>query len=287
MRNYLVEVLKYVVYCSSMIFSGIAISCESSPKITDISLNTSPIVSFSVNDSVITVGDTLYVSLKVSDSKGLNGTLDFGDSSLIYFSNIKNVDTTIYHVYSKVGWYLIKTSFSNSDTSLKVSTYVKVVKYFAMYLKVGMSWKYYYDYYSSYPTGYAGSQKGVHEWKVMSLSIAGQDTTFNIEETRNDTVYSEGWNSQGHYDTTYIDNKIFQFDIIQSYNKTTFNISLPRGIETFIIPNHQFVDSYPYTTQNYGSAAFNENGLIGYYRGSPGGLITLKETLSLIEFREP
>jgi hypothetical protein len=252
-----------------------------------VSYNSPPAITLTLNKKTITLGDTLYIALKASNQRRINGTLDLGDSTLVYFSNLRNIDTTISHVYSKVGWYFMKANFSNGDSSSEATAQVTVNRYFSMNLKVGMSWKYYYEYFSGFPTEADKSQKGIHEWKVISLSVAEQDTTFKIEETRNDTVHIKGWTVHGNIDTTYLITKISRFAVIQSYNRTIFNIPLLSGFVTFTIPNNTYISSYPYSWQEDGGATFDENGLIGYYRTSQGGLLSSHEMLSRIEYTKP
>lgn len=195
-----------------------------------------PLINITLNNTNFILGDTIKVNLRSSSSTLVNGTLDFKDGTIIYFSNItQNFDTTISYVYSQPGEYLFTAVFSNGNITLNFSSNIKVGRYFELSFLVGMKWIYKYDYLHSQNFGGFTRIRGIHKWEVTSAS----NSIFQIVEITEDTVNS-------HYlygDTTYIKSDTTIFNISETYDNIVFDI--PYNEAPFTVPNHSLVYSYP------------------------------------------
>jgi hypothetical protein len=80
------------------------ISCKS-PLESD-QTNDPPIVTVVGNDTTISIGDTLRLTIHASDATLTSGTIDFKDSSIVILNNLKSVlDTTLIHIFTSIGSY--------------------------------------------------------------------------------------------------------------------------------------------------------------------------------------
>jgi len=86
-----------------------------------------PIITITGNSAYLFVGDTLTLTIHAADSTLKSGTLDFLDSTIIVFNNLKPVlDTTIIHIFKIAGSFKVKASFSNDDTIATAYYQVKI-----------------------------------------------------------------------------------------------------------------------------------------------------------------
>lgn len=232
------------------------------------------------NKTTISLGDTLKLKLYAFDFTLSNGSVDFGDGNLIMFSNLNHVvDTTIEHVYNSMGTYSVSATFSDGYISKSTSVNVEVSHFFAFSFAVGMKWRFLYDYsYTDAVVGEIKEQSGIHEWKIISCNATNMDTTFIVEQTRNDTMH---FIHVGFFDTTYSVKDTFYLTIVVSVNTVQF--SWYNGID--IIPNYFYANSNLFTHYWY---TYDDNGPFYYYYSfQAGGYVFMSEKLSLIDFYKP
>jgi hypothetical protein len=249
-----------------------------------IQISDKPFVHMKANTSNLRLGDTLKLSLHVSDPTLSDGSLDFEDGTVIYFSKLNHVlDTMITYVYSQPGEYYIKVTF-NDGRNPYIGVYgVMVYRYYELSLAVGMQWRYKYHYhYDQVINGPVYIDKpGTRVWKIISFS--SQDSAFTVEQAACDTVY-------GH-DSTYTVNSSSQFTIVALYKTIQFN--LPFGGSPYILPNHNSVDSYPIKvppTVYNGNSYLICTDIVGptaYHYDSSTKYSNTLEELTLIDFIKP
>jgi PKD domain-containing protein len=262
---------------------GIAVS-PSSPKVT-----------ITPHKTTVRVGDTLEVTLHASDATLSNGTLDFGDGTVIAFPNLSHTfDTTIGHVYSYPGSYSVSATFSNGYTSRSASfTIAATNHFFALSLSTGMVWHYSYDFsYDDPPSGHSDNLTGIHEWRTISEVVVDRDTIFAIQQIRNDTRHSSYPVNGRWVDTTYVFTDTSQFTVTVSDSSIRFNLPLLSETRTDIIPNHTYLSNYPFTVWDAsyrGPAVYDDRaGLLRFsFEWSTIHSITTSEHLALIDYTKP
>jgi hypothetical protein len=255
----------------------------------------SPKVTLVPNKTTCIVGDTLKVTLHASDATLSNGSVDFKDGTVISFFNLNCVfDTTIVHVYSYFGTYSVTATFSDGYTSTSVSVPIATTGYdFALSFSVGMVWRFSYSFSDHEPPfSIADHQSGIHEWRIISFIVVNQDTTFTVQQIKNDTRHYQGSIDSRWVDTTYAINDTTQFRIVLSYSSIQFDWPIGSGIRTDTIPNHTFVNRYPYSVAPVGGGGpvtyYDNQGPIRYsYHSSTMHSISYDEDLSLIDFTKP
>lgn len=119
-------IIKNILYIIALILSVVILSCQSPDQVNQNVVDNPPVVTITGNFPNILVGDSLIVTIHATDSTLTNGKVDFKDSTVISFYNLKpELDTTIIHVYKTPGSYNITASFS--DGSKNTTTQFPVV----------------------------------------------------------------------------------------------------------------------------------------------------------------
>ena len=187
---------------------------------------TAPSLSITANSKTITLGDTLKIRIRVTDTITFNGYLNFGDGTVFNFSNLKGTfDTTIAHLYTELRLdsnpYIVTTEFGNSYKSISNSLSITTNIYFRLSFAVGTVWKFTYqkDFYSS-ANGSSGRTRGKHEWRIISSTETSSDTIFTVRETKADSVFLRGYGlPEFAMDTTSS-----TFKIVVSKNSISFGM---------------------------------------------------------------
>lgn len=118
--------IKYSAYFLLLILFGIFNSCNSPNPVE----NEPPIITIYSNDSTLALGDSLKLSLEVTDLSLAQGTVDFKDGNVVAFNNLKQVlDTTIIHCYKAVGSYDVEVSFTDGEMTTTRRLRVEVANY--------------------------------------------------------------------------------------------------------------------------------------------------------------
>jgi hypothetical protein len=116
--------MRLLFYFLLILFCGNVISCKS-PTQSD---NETPDVTITGIKTTLWVGDTLRLTLHASNSLLTSGYIDFKDSTIILFNNLKPVfDTTLIHIFTSVGSYNITTSFTNGSKTTSKQLNVIVI----------------------------------------------------------------------------------------------------------------------------------------------------------------
>jgi hypothetical protein len=250
-----------------------------------VTYNPSPVITITPDKTTISLGDTLKLTLHATDITLSNGSINFNDGTIITFPHLyRSIDTTIMHVYSQLGTYSVSAAFSDGISTTSKSVSVSVQLYYTLSFKIGMSWRFSYNYHlEDAEVGVDTSKIGTHTWKIISSASTNHDTIFTIMQTTNDVV---DIHNLPDIDTTYTTNDTSYFSI--SYSYSTVQWSWPTkyfGIETFSIPNHVFIVSYPVWIFN---TKYDYNGPLSYgYDWRPMGYYYISETFSLIDFTKP
>jgi len=223
------------IYATIFVCCAFVLSCKSPnepqaiPPQASVPLkNIPPVILVTPNITALQIGDTLKISLHVSDTTLLNGLLDFGDGRAITFAQTgRHLDTIVEHIYSRLGVFSVKATFSDGELSTTDSVLITVQRYFELSLKPGTVWRFSHTVSSTSPaTFYHYNERGIYTWKIISFTVAGHDTFFNAQQTVQDSV--EEGDDLGHFDTTYIVQDTSQFSIYLGSVKVTFS-SLLRG----------------------------------------------------------
>lgn len=240
--NYILDTTIYHVYSQAgdyLVTSSFTDGINYITKEVLVKITPKPLITITLSSNNIVVGDTLKVNLHSSSSSFLNGMLDFKDGTIISFSNVgPNFDTTISHLYSQPGEYLLTTLFDDGNTSTIINSNIIVKRYYELSFQAGMKWLYSYNSsYSAVINGMNERVSGTREWEIISVS---NNSLFNIRQIKNESIHT--WDMHG-YDTTYTVNDTTFFTFIDTYNTIKFNIPFPGS--PFTIPNHSYVNSYP------------------------------------------
>jgi hypothetical protein len=254
--------------------------------------NSPPQVTLVTNKTTLNLGDTLIVTLHATDHTLSYGYLYFNDGTQVSVSHLNQVfDTTIIHVYSQCGDYLISAEFYDGlyygGSPYYAHVSVVVSHYYELSLSVGITWRFSYSYDDYYygPMIYT-HQRGKHEWRIISSDKINSDSTvFTVQQIRSDSAYIDYMNG-----TTFI-NDTSQFMIASSHNSIQFNA--PLNGQPFIIPNHRYVSYYPikilvkhYPEEEY--MLFEDiTGPTKYYRENHPYKQDTYENLVLLEFIKP
>ena len=105
-------------------------------------------------------------------------------------------------MYSQVGTYSVKATFSDGYSSTSSSVSVDIKYFFSFSFCVGMKWQFSYLYENVPFMGDQIVQSGIHKWQVTSISLINQDSIYTVQQIRKDTV--EFSNPGENVDTTYI-----------------------------------------------------------------------------------
>jgi hypothetical protein len=255
--------------------------------------NPPPVITLTVDKTTLVVGDTIKIALHASDPTLTSGSLSLSDGGFISFSNLKPVfDTTIIYVFWRASTNPITATFTDGYTSTVSSIPMTINEYyFVLHLSVGMIWRFSYSLDSDVPpSSTSETQNGIHEWKILSYTVANQDTTFIVQQIRNDTRKYIGSMNNHWVDTTYSINDTLTFTFVQTYNSIQFQWPIQSGLITSVVPNHKYISIYPYEDWNgSGPAKFYDNeGPLGYYEQfNTSHGIFFHETLTRIEFIKP
>src|ERR1041385_7583684 len=257
--------------------------------------HSSPTVTIVPNRTALSIGDTLKVSIHAADVTLSDGNVAFGDGTMITFSNLSRVvDTTVDHVYSYQGAYVVTATFSNGYNSRSASFSIAPSgHYFSLSLSVGMMWRFSYRFSSDVPpSAVSDSQGGTHVWWTISSVVLGQDTSFTVQQIRNDTRHLLFPSNNQYVDTTYNISDTLEFPILVSHGYIQFNWPLHYGMRTDTVPNHAFVPRYPYyATQIGGGATATYDDKVGpleySYDFSTIHSISSSEHMTLVAFTKP
>ncbi len=245
-------------------------------------------------------GDTVRLSVHAEDPTLTAGSIDFRDGAIINFSGLRRTfDTTLKHVYSADGSYAVQASFGDGELTGVQAIAILVhppIRSFRCDLSVGMVWRFSYrevDLDRSI-SGKDYERWGIHEWRILGLTVSGADTLYQASETRRDSVHYVAWTYGGSttIDTLYAKNEDLPFTITKSPKSIFFDWP-----STVISDSVKFMPRVvPYSTpdsvlvywrlQDWYSI-FKEN--IGPVRSHwiDGGNNPHGEDLSLLEFIKP
>ncbi|MFA5835214.1 MAG: hypothetical protein WDA22_17175 [Bacteroidota bacterium] len=120
-----------IILISIIPLSLFIISCESPVPSKHNIVNEPPVITITGIDSSMLFGDTLKLTLHVSDATLKNGSVDFGDSNIVVFSIKESViDTTLFHYYKSQSFYGISASFNDGENTSTKNIRVMVLNFF-------------------------------------------------------------------------------------------------------------------------------------------------------------
>ena len=190
--------MKKLYYILLIIIISAIVSCKSpnSPDSIPIKPNSPPEVSLIINKDTMNINDTLKVRIHASSEDLSSGNIEYGDGTIVYFSNLKKeFDTTMTHIYKTISpdldYFKVTVSIKGNNLFTVETKNVFITKhYYALSLSVGMVWKYSYRYdYQEPPFQNYGNTKGIHKWEIVSNKYSATDTTFTVKESIIDTIY--------------------------------------------------------------------------------------------------
>jgi hypothetical protein len=165
-------------------------------------------------------------------------------------------------------------------------------QYFTFSFSIGTVWRFSYDY--SFVNGFYSNtthQTGIHEWKIVSSSVANQDTIYAAQQIRRDTVHFYGMASTGiAVDTTYTINDTSQFSISLSISELKMQWPVVTSTAIITIPNHVYINAdsvYAYDEYLGRSYYKSQIGPVSYSYSHSIHVFTITEYLYLNDFIKP
>ncbi len=266
-------------------------------------------VKLALRQASVERGDTAWMTLRVSSPPFPSTTIvDLGDSCSVQFmtaglrygTTVLDFDTLFWHIYARAGSYQITASvvwhgLTTATATVPVSIHNPLNRSFQCDLSVGMVWRFSYREvdFDSRITGKDYERWGIHEWRILGLTVGGADTLYQATEIRRDSVHYQAWSpGSPTIDTLYAKNEDLPFTITKSSKSIFFDWP-----STVISDSVKFMPRVvPYSTpdsvlvywrlQDWYSI-FKEN--IGPVRSHwiDGGNNPHGEDLSLLEFIKP
>ena len=128
----------------------------------------------------------------------------------------------------------------------------------------------------------------MREWRAVSATISGEDTTVAIQAHRSSSVHASSYVGGTRIDTTYQMNDSAQTAFVFSRGYVRFDWPFTAGSRTDIVPNYAGVEQYPYRPSSDPYAYWtDESGPSGYIQSFYWQGFISMESWELITFTKP
>jgi hypothetical protein len=236
-----------------------------------------------LNKETLDINDTLQIKIHLAKKSLTNGTIDFGDGSIINLMNLnEGLDTTFTHSYLNLGTFYVVIKFNIKNGILEQTYKVDIKHFFSLKFPIGMKWV--YQYYLSdinYMLNQFNYTKGIHTWEVVSYS--DELSEYTIRLSRIDTVYI-GTHDSGN---TTINASDQNFTIRDLGDTLKYNMPVGYLFALRAIPNNQYLTKYPLTLELSWSYIVCEDKIgISFYTYNPqiSRYVQEYERLTLINY---